>query len=179
MDCGRLLSLGDWPYCKGIGYSADHDPPRDQNAQNFTPIVIDQCISDPSKFNFPGSNNPAYDPIPSGYRRIEIRNMREADHITRQINASERAQVAEMREHHRLDFEARKKQRRDGIRARISGNAKAEALFRAVCARVDSKDGQRFGKTLDPRFNINALNFNSSNREGHCDESTGWRNRKV
>jgi hypothetical protein len=162
--------IGEWPFCPH-GYS------RDRDARAFDPILVWESTSEPGKISMPGRND---EPCPEGYRPKLLATLREADRFINAINRSERDKMLEIRELNRQYFDERQQERRDNIRAKIRGNSRAEALFREVCAYVDAKRERKYSRlrSFDPRCHFQALSFDASNRQGHSDAATGWKERK-
>ena len=172
-ECGIELSIGLWPYCP-------HGSILNRDAANFPPIVLHQDAAT-GEYSFPAS---ASEPVPDGYRKIEIRNMREADRYVREIGSSERSKLVEMRENNRLYFEERRKETRERVdaemRRRGLTSGRALLLRDRVRQYVDRKHAERYSsaRSLDLNFHNQALSFDSSNRQGHSGPETNWRNRK-
>jgi hypothetical protein len=169
--CGQEFNIGDWPWCP-------HQPLYERNAQRFDSIVVWASNSDPEKFSFPGQSN---EPVPQGYHRVEITNLREADRFVSRMNAIERAKMEAARDLNYQALDERTKRRREDTWARIRGNPKAEALFRAAMDWADRRRDEKRSRhrNLDPHFHVNVLSFDSGNRNSYASARTGWKERKV
>ena len=168
--CGQELHIGDWPHCP-------HEPIRECNAQRWDPIVVWASNSDPDKYSFPGQ---ADEPVPEGYHRVEITNLRQADQFVSRYNDIERHKVEADRDLNHQVFDEQTRRRRDDIAARIRGNARAEALFRATREYTDRHREEKRSKHrhLDPHFHIQVLSFDAGHRNSYSGPETGWRERK-
>jgi hypothetical protein len=168
--CGQELNIGDYPFCP-------HAPLRESNAQRFLPIVVWQSNSDADKYSFPGQAN---EHCPEGYHRVEITNLSQADRFVTRMNELEREKAESTRDLSYQALDEQTRRRRADIAARISGNARAEALFRQVREYADrSRERKRARHArLDPRFHIQVLSFDSGNRSSYSGPETGWRERK-
>ena len=149
---------------------------RPRSAQRFAPIVVWVNNENPDVVSIPGRSD---EPVQAGYHAVEIRTIQEADRCTKHMNNVALRDTINQRAAEKQYWDEVTKERRDGIRARIRGNARAQALFAQVCEYVDKKRDRRYSKTLDPRGHFQALSYDSSNRQGHADEATGWRERKA
>jgi hypothetical protein len=169
-ECGREIEIGDWPYCP-------HGALHEVHAQRFDPIVVWASNSDPDKFSFPGQAN---ERCPPEYHRVEITNLREADRFVSRMNAIERAKAEASRDLNYQALDEQTKRRREDTMARIRGNPKAEALFRAAREWADRRREEKRARhrNLDPHFHINVLSFDSGNRNSYSGPETGWRERK-
>jgi len=148
---------------------------RSRNAQLFSPIVVWVNDANPDQVSIPGR---ADEPVQSGYHAVSITNMSEADRVTKHLNNVSLRETINRRAAEREYWDAVTKERRDSIRAKIGGNPRAQALFKATCEYIDKRRERRYSKTLDPKGHFQALSFDSSNRDGYSDSDTGWRTRK-
>lgn len=175
--------LADGSSCTGTAprYFSHPGEIQPHNAQRFSPILIHQSLTDPNQFSFPGSSS---DPCPSGYRPIAITNIREAEKWTKRINQLESSRAAELRDMNREYFEERTLIRRQEVDAKMrqtgldsSGRAR---FLRDMARRVaDLRHAKNFGpKAMNANFHINALEFDSSNRNSYSGPETNWRQRK-
>ncbi len=168
-ECGKELEIGQHPFCP-------HGYVRGAYAQAFSPIVIH--VSADGQYRFPGSTDAA---VPEGYRKVELRTIQEADRVTREVNAREDEtlrSVQHQSETSRSLTRARNRAFMDGIRSRLSPQAQ-QYLDRAR-EYVALKDRER--SNVQPRstnFYMDVFAHDSSNREGHADERTQWKNRKA
>jgi hypothetical protein len=168
--CGHEIELGEFPFCP-------HGRLREANARRFDSIVIWQANRDPDQYSFPGQ---ADEPCPEGYHAVELSDLHSADKFVARMNQLEleKAEVTRDLSYQALDEQTRR--RRADIAARISGNARAEALFRQVREYTDrSRERKRARHArLDPRFHIQVLSYDSGNRNSYSGPETGWRERK-
>lgn len=168
-DCGQEIRIGDWPMCP-------HGAIREADARRFDPIVVWQSDSESDKYSFPGQ---AEEPVPEGYHRVEITNLREADRLVQRVNAIERAKSIEMRALNYQALDEQVKIRRESTLAHIRGNPRAEALFRAAREWADRRRAEkRSQQRMEPNFHINVFSFDSGNRNSYSGPETGWRERK-
>lgn len=169
-DCGHEIEIGQYPWCP-------HQPLREANARRWDPIVVWASNTDPEKFSFPGQ---ADEPCPPEYHRVEITNLREADRFVSRMNAIERRKMETTRDLNYQALNEQIKRRREDTTARIHGNPRAEALFRAARAWADQRREEKRvrHRNLDPRFHIQVLSFDSGNRNSYSGPETGWRERK-
>lgn len=180
-ECGKEVVIGDWPFCPhGLVRGADSRP--------FQPIEVWQSNADPDKYSFPGEAN---EPVPDGYHKIVISNLREGDRFTSRFNELERRRIDEERHlRHTLD-DAGVRDRRseedargwvmraDGSKFHIRGNQRAENLRRAAREWADRRrEANRSRERSNPNFHIQVLSFDSGNRNSHSSPETGWRERK-
>ena len=151
---------------------------RPTNAKKFDPIVIWVHNEDASKVSFPGR---ADEPVEAGYHAVEITNLPQADYWARRINDVERQKGLSERLGEKEYWDERLKQRRADIEARIGSNPRAQALYRAVKAFVDAKRDRKYSREAryDPHGHFQVIAFDSSNRQGHADVRTDWKEKKV
>lgn len=180
--CGMEVFIGDWPWCP-------HGSVRGENATRFDPIVVWQSNADPDKYSFPGQPN---EPVPEGFHKIEITNLRQGDQFTSRFNELERRRIEEEREIRRTLDDAGIKDRRaeedargwamraDGTKFYVRGNARAENLQRAAREWADKRREAKRGRQgrVEPNFHIQVLSFNSGNRGSYSGQETNWRERK-
>lgn len=173
--------VGAWPWCP-------HGALREAQAQRWSPIVVWASDSDPDKYSFPGQ---ASEPVPEGYHRVALTNLREADRFVGRYNDIERRKLAadrHLREtlddagivDRRSEEDARGwVMRADGSKFYVRGNSRAEALQRAARAYADRRrDEKRMQQNRDPHFHIQVLSFDSGNRNSYSGPETGWREKK-
>lgn len=170
-SCGHELEIGDYPFCP-------HGSIYEGNAQRFDPIILHKSAS--GEYSFPGSSS---DPVPAGYEKIEITNMRQADKYVKEIGEIERSKMSDKREMNRLYFEEQTKERRERIDSVLnSGKLSGRARMLAEKAReyADKKHDQRFSRTkaFGPNFHIQALSFDQSNRMPYAGPETGYKDRR-
>jgi len=175
-SCGHLLSIGDYPFCP-------HGSIYESDALRVAPILVYQNPTT-GAFWFPGSNNDPTDaPSPSsGFsRRLEITSIREMERLEKSMNArleSERADNLAY-QHRALDIKRQElreendaKLRARGITASRIRDLTREYIDRRTEARRRAESSRR------PNFHIQVLAYDASNRQGHADERTGWKERK-
>lgn len=181
-ECGQEVVIGDWPFCPhGLVHGA--------SARRFDDIVVWQSVSDPDKYSFPGQPN---EPVPAGYNKIVISNIRQSDQFTSRFNDLERQKLERERDiRHALDdagvADRRAEEdargyivRADGSKFYVRGNGRAEALQRAARMWADKLRERRraMHPRIDPHFHNNALSFDSGNRNSYSGQETNWRERK-
>ena len=149
---------------------------RERDARAFEPIVVWASDTDSRKYSFPGQ---ADEPVAEGYHKVEITNLREADRFVQRINGIERAKAEATRALNYQALDEATKIRRENTVARIRGNPRAEALFRAARDWADKRRAEkRSQQCMDPNFHIQVLSFDSGNRSSYSGPETGWRERK-
>ena len=167
-DCGEELHLGDYPFCPHGSIWSSH-------AQRFSPIVIH--VSASGEYRFPASVEA---PVPDGYRKVEIRTIQEADRVSREVNAREDSTLRSVQAQSETGRHLTRQRNRafmDSIRHKLSP-AGREYLDRAR-EYVAHKDRERENnKPRATNFHFDVFAHDSSNREQHSDERTGWKGRK-
>ncbi|HEY6373868.1 MAG TPA: hypothetical protein VIX37_25070 [Candidatus Sulfotelmatobacter sp.] len=170
LECGVTFGIGDWPFCP-------HQSVLPERAKHFDSIVVWQSNSDSEKYSFPGQAN---EPVPEGYHKCELNDLRSADKFIARMNAIERRKLeAERDQRYALD-DAGIRERRRNEDASGAVNARAEALRRRVREWTDKVRERRreAHPRIDPNFHINVLSFDSGNRNSYSGPETGWRERK-
>lgn len=169
--CNKELEIGDYPFCP-------HGSIYEQSAKRFDPIVLHKGPN--GEYSFPGNSS---DPVPAGYEKIEITNIRQADRYVREIDSKERSKMFDNRENNRLYFEEKTRERRQQVDALLqSGKLSNRARMLAEKAReyADKKHDRRFSSTkaFSPNFHIQALSFDVGNRMPYAGPDTSYRDRK-
>jgi ElaB/YqjD/DUF883 family membrane-anchored ribosome-binding protein len=162
--CGHELQIGDYPFCP-------HGSIFTQFAQHFDPIVLHQAAD--GSYSFPASVDA---PVRPGYRKVEVRTIQEADRVTREVNSREESKAREIHAQSESMREAtlsRNRRDMDKLRDRLSDAGKQFA--ERARQYVDSKPRRGF---QSPNFHMDVFSFDSSNREVHRDDRTGWKGRK-
>ncbi len=162
--CGSELSIGDYPFCP-------HGSIFSQRAQHFDPIVLHQAAD--GSYSFPASVDA---PLRPGYQKVEVRTIQEADRVTREVNAREESharQIHEQNEAVRDQTLSRSRRDMDRLRERLSPEGRQ--LADRAREYVNGKQRRAF---RSPNFFIDVFAHDSSNREVHRDERTGWKGRK-
>lgn len=180
VDCEFIKygsEAGDEEYpCSGTARRIDSLPGEYQprNAQPFTPITIWVSDTNPNQVSWPGNPN---EPVQEGYHKVVLTDFNQADKIVRQLDNVKRLETEFDREMNKQYFDERTKERRDNIRAKIGGNARASALHKAVCEYVDKKRDKKYSKPLNPGSHLQIREFDRSNRMPYAGKETGWRDR--
>jgi hypothetical protein len=145
-------------------------------ARRFDPITVFQSL-DGTQYDFPGRSNAE---CPAGYKPIIIDSIRAHDQFVRRFNAVEGEKGRNERALNHLYFDQRTKERRDNIRAKIRGNAKAEALFREVCAHQDARRSAKRSAQMrwEPNGNFQVFSRDAGNRQPWNDVESGWKSIK-
>ena len=175
IPCPRQLDSGP---CGAQASRASSFPGqyRPTSAKRFDAIVVWESTAEPGKYSFPGD---AREAVPDGYRKVELTNMQEADRFVSRFNESERSRLEDERHAEREYFDRRIKQRREDTMARLKNNPRAVAMLKAVQKYRDAARNRKYARKIDPNFHIQALSFDSGNRQGYSSEETGWRERKA
>jgi|SRR5215472_1513269 len=170
-QCGHEIEFGQWAFCP-------HSALSTRNARRWEPIVVWQAVGDPDHYSFPGQ---ADEPCPQGYRKIELTNLSEADRFVSRMNAIERRKMERARDLNYQALDEQTRERRADMLARIRGNPRAEALFRAAREWADRRREEKRSRqrNLDPRFHSQVLSFDSGHRNSYSGPETGWKERKV
>jgi len=166
--CNHDIQIGDYPFCP-------HGSIRNAHAQGFDPIVVH--VSQDGNYRFPGSVDA---PVPEGYRKVEIRTIQEADRVSREVNASEDATLRSVQaqtETNRLATRARNREFMDSIRHKLSPAAQ-QYLDRAREYMAQKDQRRTNSRPRSTNFHFDVFAHDSSNREAHSDERTGWKSRK-
>jgi hypothetical protein len=164
-QCGAELQIGDFPFCP-------HGSIYAQYAQHFDPIVVHQAPD--GSYSFPASVDA---PLRPGYAKVEIRTLREADRITREVNSREDAAIRES--HHASEAQreatlARNRAQLDQAKARFSPQGREFAA--RMREYVNSKRRPGPGSA---NFHIDVFSHDRSNREEYRDARTDWKSRRV
>jgi hypothetical protein len=179
--CGHELRIGDFPWCP-------HESIYANSAQHFDPIVVH--VSGDGQYRFPAATDA---PVPSGYRKVEIRTIQEADRISREVNAHEDQTLRAVQSQSDTSRMATRSRNREFIDKLLAGGAwkdsegntrhglSAQARERVEAAReyLAQKDQQR--KNQRPRstnFHIEVFSHDSSNREAYRDARTNWQSKR-
>ena len=153
---------------KSLGQSRD--------AKRFDAPRVWRSVTDPNKYQFPGS---ATDTCPDGYVEITLDSIRAMEKFTRTFNEAERQRLTEEREYQRLYFDKKIRERRREALEKHWTNPKAIALLRACAAYVDKKRALKYAQKIEPNFHLQALEFDATNRQGFSSEETGWKDKKA
>lgn len=186
--CGEELDERSWPWCASES-PGGHGSVRRNSAKRWDDIVVWQSNADADKYSFPGQSN---EPVPEGYHKVVISNLREGDQFTARFNELERQRLQEERDRRRMLDDAGVRDRRaeedargwvmkaDGSKFHIRGNSRAEAMRRAVREWADRRREQKRERApnVDPNFHINVLSYDSGNRNSYSGAETNWRERK-
>jgi hypothetical protein len=167
-QCGRELQIGDWPMCDSPG---GHGSTRPEWAQRFDPIVVHRSAD--GQYRFPGSVGA---PVPVGFEKVELRTRGEVERVLKAADARDnaRAEIDLHREHE--NFEAGRRERRGELLREMPHRSPLFAdMVRAAIARQDAKPRRR----AEGRTYVEALEFDSSNREAWRDARTDWRGRRA
>ena len=177
-QCGVLIAIGDWPYCP-------HGSVFPESARRFDPIVVWQSNTDPNHYSGWGART--NEPVPEGFHKVEITNIRQADQLVRKVNDIERQKMEEARRmRYALDDAGVTDRRReedargwvmraDGTKFYVRGNSRAEALRRRAREYTDAERARRRAQhpRIDPQFHSQVLSFDSGNRSSYSGPETG------
>lgn len=172
-ECGAALNIGDWPFCNKTGVHGSIYP---DDAQSFQPLIVDRDV-ETGQLSYPGS---ASDPVPTGHVRETLSTISQVDRFCRDRSMEEtekrRLTIRAEREY----FDQRTKERREQIRSVIAKRGFSGKLFDMITQRIDARREKRYTDLLnrEVHFFSDVFAFNSSNRNPHSDESTGWKSRK-
>jgi hypothetical protein len=166
--CNQTVHIGDWPMCP-------HGSTRCSHAQGFDPIVVH--VSADGTYSFPGAVDA---PVKAGYRKVEIRTIQEADRVTKEVNAKEDSilrSVHAQSDQSRFATRARNREFIDSIKNKLSPAARQRIdQAREYLAQKDARRENTRPRATN--FHMDVFSQDSSNREVHRDERTGWKGRK-
>jgi hypothetical protein len=163
-QCGAELEIGSWPYCP-------HGSLYAQPAQHFDPIVVHQAAD--GSYSFPASVDA---PIRPGYRKVEIRTLREADRITREVNSREDAKIEQVHRERQSQLAANViKSRAELDQAKSRFTPQGREFAAKMREYVNQKRRPGPGRA---NFHIDVFANDQSNREAHADARTDWKSRK-
>lgn len=171
LQCGHEIEFGEYPFCP-------HGAIRERNAQRWDSIVVWQSNTDAEKYSFPGQAN---EPVPEGYHRVEITNLRQADQFVSRMNGIERRRMEEIRDMRYALDDAGIRERRREEDVRGTASVRAAALRRRVREWTDKIRERRreAHPRIDPQFHIDVLSYDSGHRNSYSGPETGWRERKT
>jgi hypothetical protein len=167
-DCGHELQIGDYPYCPHGSIYSEH-------AQRFAPIVVHRTAD--GVYSFPASVDAV---VRGGYDKVEIRTLREADRITREINQHEDAKLGEVQQQsdaNRQATRARNQAFMNNLRNKMTPQGR-RFLDQARAYQALKDKARENSRPRSANFYIDVFANDSSNREQHRDERTQWRGRK-
>jgi hypothetical protein len=124
---------------------------------------------------FPGA---ADDPPPAGYERREVADFRDRDRLYRRMDSDARREFDQYASSEQARWEAAQSANRSDLyMAMQSMSPKERDLARAA---IEQTNGEQrfFERNYDPGSHLQHAEFDSSNREAHNDERTGWRDRR-
>ena len=164
--CKREVHVGDWPHCP-------HESTRPEYAQRFSPIVYFR--SPDGKTRFPMRADAK---TPKGYERVELTNRRQVERFEKEMNQRERAEYQDS-QHKQSQFYGSKIDQTDAYLRSIEHQLSPQArqsldMLREQAKRKDDAPKPQW----DAGFHIEAMHYNSSNRDPHNDSDTNWRDRK-
>jgi hypothetical protein len=164
-QCGAELQIGDFPFCP-------HGSIYAQTAQHFDPIVVHQAPD--GSYSFPASVDA---PVRPGYVKVEIRTLREADRITREVNSREDAAIRQQHHVEQAQREAKRSEYRAQLdRAKERFSPKGREFAEKMREYVNSKRRPGPGSA---NFHIDVFANDRSNREVHRDARTDWKSRHA
>lgn len=168
--CGRFVLHGMYPFCGRSGPSG-HGHVFNQDAQRMDPIVVHY---DPSTqtYRFPAATDAR---VPNGFERRELRNFSEVRRFQKHWNTLERKRVERAVTSDLMRIDAINAQNRSELRAAMRHMSPQMRDFAQFC--MDRNDATR-PRMFDPGVMIEAMEYDRSNRDPHCDARTGWRDRR-
>lgn len=175
-QCGHELQIGDYPFCP-------HESIYASPAQRITPVLVYQNPKT-GAFWFPGSNNdPSDHPTPeSGFtRRQELTSIRDIERVERSMGRRLESERRELLAHQHAALDTKTRELREEndakLRARGITNSRVTELTRRFIDRNREIRRQR-ELSRGVNFHSQVLAYDQSNRQGHADERTGWKERK-
>ena len=143
---------------------------RQENAQRFTPIVLDE--SPTGEFSYPMAPDA---PVPPGFSRREIRTFAEADACLKRVNALERRKIEARIEMEHASLAENEGRNHSDLRQRMAQMSRAGRDFaRYAMERVES----RRPRTFEPNVVLEVREYDRSSRDPHEDRKTNWRERR-
>lgn len=151
------------------------------NAQLFDPIVVHRRLNPDNndyEYHYPARHD---EPTPSGYERLEMNTMREVDRFTKGRGEVERElnQMGLAREKAHFDQQIKARREHSDSEMRRLG-IRPSRLTEVMRRRIDQKRDKRYSLLMnkDMNFHNQAMSFDSSNRQEHRDQDTGWKGRR-
>jgi hypothetical protein len=179
-----LAAESEYAQCSGTGTRHFSLPGeyRPSAAQRFDPILIHQSLDNPAVFSFPGHNA---DETPSGYRAIRINTLQEADRWTKHINNIETSVLRQQKQSnvrgHEMQQAATRRAADEQFKRLGLDQIGAARLIRdRVREHLDKKRAAKAYAAArgEANFRIQVFANDSSNRNPHASERTGWKERK-
>jgi len=181
--CKNLVEVGSWPFCP-------HPSTRPERAQRFKPIIVFKKAD--GTYSFPASDTAQ---TPAGYQRLEISTRRQAERLTKDVNAQLRIEKANIGPTpldsdgsglHNLRKLARGERvtipdhdAHGNLILRELDGSQMRSEFKEYVAQLSERmAANRYAPSYDPGFHIDALENSSSNRLPYDDASTGWKSRR-
>jgi hypothetical protein len=167
------LRIGDYPFC---GSPGGHGSILPEFAQHFDPIIVH--VSANGEYRFPAATDA---PVPAGFEKREIRSLREADAVTREVNRREDGRLESVfnaSESSRLEKRKRNREFMDAMRHKLSPAARRYLdEYREYQQEKDKERAQSRPRSAD--FHMEVFAMDASNREAYADSRTDWRRRKA
>jgi hypothetical protein len=107
--------------------------------------------------------------------RVELRTSAEVHAFEREMNRKESGRYQESQENRERARSVRENRDRAELRSRM---ASMSPLGRDFARQAIERNNQRSTNSYDPGFHLDAFNNDSSNRDAHRSERTGWKPRK-
>ena len=170
-QCGHEIEIGQYPFCP-------HGETNTKYAQSFDPIVLHQ---DPvtGRYSVPSQTD---DPVPDGYQKVVVDNIRTADKVTREMSQHATEERRNNLDGERQYWDQRTKERRELIKRNLKDKLGKDGsvIFERVCAAIDRRRDRKYQElrrevTVAP----NVFVYDQSNRKPVRNERTDWRDRKV
>lgn len=149
-----------------------------RNALRFDPIALDRRMEAGEwVYSYPGSSS---DPVAPGYERVYLTSISESDRHVKGVNEKEQELRSMNLQLEKQVWDERTKQRREDTRALIARRGFSGRYFDAICKVVDHKREKRYRELANRQvaFHNQAFSYDAGNRMAHCDQSTGWKDRK-
>jgi hypothetical protein len=115
-------------------------------------------------------------PVPSGFAKRELTNIHEIRKFENRINSEERRRWDERKTREEMTFNEQRQQRHAELRQAMQRMSPYGRDFAQIA--MEQTNGKRRGN-YDAQFRVDVFSNDSSNRDPHCDRSTGWRDRRV
>lgn len=162
--CNHEMEIGDYPFCP-------HESIYPQDAQGFSPVVIHKDAK--GNIRFPGNSNA---PVPDGFQRVELTNVREVRKLEREVNSFELGRAENNRHKQRAVAEGERMERRAKFKELVQTFSPRGRQFAEAMMTARDRHKTRLDRPItDMGFRVDAFSNDSSNREHYRDEATGWK----
>lgn len=169
-ECGQEIPIGGWPFCP-------HGSIYPEYAQAFEPLVV-HVNPTTGHFSYPGSK---YDPVPPGYVEQTLSTIDQVERFCRARSDEETGKRRDQIRAEREYWDRRVHERREFVREEMKKRGFKGKAFDAITRFVDARREDRYRRLLNQEVHVfsDVISYDSSNREPHSSQATGWKNRKA